>query len=45
VELPFNSQDVTTVMTILGDIKEDVRTIRELLDQDDGEEQNPEDDA
>jgi len=45
MELPFSSQDVTTVMTILGDIKEDVRTIRDLLAEDDGEEERPEDDT
>jgi hypothetical protein len=45
MELPFTSQDVTTVMTILSDIKHEVRTIRELLEEDDGEEESPEDNA
>jgi hypothetical protein len=45
MELPFSSQDVTTVMTILGDIKDEVRTIRRLLEEDDGDEESAEDDA
>ena len=45
MELPFSSQDVMTVMTILGDIKEDVRTISRPLAEDDGEEERAEDDT
>ena len=45
MELPFNSQDVTTVMRTLGDIEVEVRTIRRLLEEDDGEEELSENDA
>jgi len=38
VEPPISHNDVTTIMALLGDIKEDVRGIRNLLEEDDGEE-------
>jgi hypothetical protein len=34
-----DDEDVTIVMTILGDIREDVRRIREELVEDDGQEE------
>jgi hypothetical protein len=41
---PIEDRDLTTVMSILGDIREDVNAIRELLEDDDGEEEEtPED--
>jgi hypothetical protein len=46
VEPPIEHRDVTTIMGLLGDIQDDVRRIRNLLEEDDGqEEQPPEDDA
>jgi len=45
VEPPIEHSDVTTIMRLLGDIQHDVRTIRTLLEDDDGEEEAPEDDA
>ena len=39
VELPIDHRDVTTIMTLLGDIRGDVRGIRILLEEDDGEEE------
>jgi hypothetical protein len=47
VELPISHQDVTTIMRLLGDIQEDVRAIRDLLEDEngEGEEEAPEDDA
>jgi hypothetical protein len=47
VEPPISHQDVTTVMRLLGDIQEDVRGIRDLLEEEDGEgqEETHEDDA
>jgi hypothetical protein len=44
VEPPIEHRDVTTIMSLLGDIQADVRQIRELL-EDDGEEEAPEDDS
>jgi hypothetical protein len=32
-------RDVTTIMTLITDIKDDVRAIRRLLEEDDGEEE------
>jgi hypothetical protein len=32
-------QDVTTIMGLLGDIREEVIRIRQLLEEDDGEEE------
>jgi hypothetical protein len=46
MEPPISHRDVTTVMALLGDIKVDVRAIRELLEEeDDGEEEVPEADG
>jgi hypothetical protein len=45
MEPPIEHQDVTTIMSLLGDIQDDVRTIRILLEEGDGEEEAPEDDA
>jgi hypothetical protein len=46
VELPFNSQDVTTVMRLMDDIQRDVELIRRLLsDEDDDEEEASENDG
>jgi hypothetical protein len=46
MELPFNSQDVTTALRIIDDIQQDVHAIRLLLEEDNGEEEAaPEDDA
>lgn len=43
---PITHKDVTTVMGILGDIRSEVVTIRILLEEDDGEEEeDPETDA
>jgi hypothetical protein len=44
VELPFDQRDVTTIMAMLGDLRHDVRGIRRLLEDEDGEEEEePED--
>jgi phage host-nuclease inhibitor protein Gam len=45
VESPIEHRDVTTIMRLLGDIQADVRRIRNLLEDEDGEEEAPEDDA
>jgi hypothetical protein len=47
VESPIGHQDVTTIMMLLGDIQTDVRRIRVLLEEEDGEgeEEAPEDDT
>lgn len=45
MEPPIEHRDVTTITGLLGDIDEDVREIRTLLEDDDGEEEAPEDDA
>jgi hypothetical protein len=39
IEPLVTHRDVTTIMSILGDIKQDVRRIRDLLEDDDGEEE------
>jgi phage host-nuclease inhibitor protein Gam len=39
VERPIEHRDVTTIMALLGDIKNDVRRIRTLLEDDNGEEE------
>jgi hypothetical protein len=45
VEPPISHNDVTTIMGLVADIQEDVRAIRALLEEDDGEEAPaPEDD-
>jgi len=36
--------DVTTIMGLLSDIQEDVLAIRQLLEEDDGDEEAPQDD-
>jgi hypothetical protein len=46
MEMPIEHRDVTTIMSLLGDIQDDVRRIRNLLEDDDGqEEEAPEDDT
>jgi phage host-nuclease inhibitor protein Gam len=45
VESPIEHRDVTTIMRLLGDIQTDVRRIRNLLEDEDGEEEAPEDDT
>lgn len=46
MEPPIEHRDVTTIMRLLADIQVDARRIRNLLDEDDGEEEEvPEDDA
>jgi hypothetical protein len=46
VDPPIEHRDVTTIMGLLGDIQSDVARIRELLEDDDGEEpEAPEDDT
>jgi hypothetical protein len=46
IEPPIEHRDVTTIMGLLGDIQADVRVIRKMLEDDDGEEEEaPEDDA
>jgi hypothetical protein len=47
VEAHIGHQDVTTIMRLLGDIQNDVRAIRVILEEDDGdeEEEAPEDDT
>lgn len=39
MEPPIEHQDVTTIMALLGDIKNDVRRIRTLLEDENGEEE------
>jgi hypothetical protein len=38
-------EDVTTIMGILGDIRDEAAQIRRILEEDDGEEEAEEDDA
>jgi hypothetical protein len=45
VEPPIEHRDVTTIMALLGNIDENVRAIRALLEEDGGEEEAPENDA
>jgi len=42
MELPFDSQDVTTLMAMIGDIRHDIHRIKVLLEEEDGEEEAPE---
>jgi hypothetical protein len=42
IELPIEHRDVTTIMALLGDIQYDVRAIRLILEDEDGEEEAPE---
>jgi hypothetical protein len=44
VEPPIEHRDVTTIMRLLGDIYYEVRTIRRLLEDDDGEEEEASED-
>jgi hypothetical protein len=39
VEPPIEHSDVTTIMRLLGDIQEDVKGIRRLLEDENGEEE------
>jgi len=39
VEPPISHGDVTTIMGLLGDIRDEVAAIRRLLTEDDGEEE------
>ena len=46
LEAPIDHRDVTTIMMLLGDIHDELRKIRRLLEDDDGEEEEaPEDHA
>jgi hypothetical protein len=45
VNAPIDHRDVTTIMKLLADIHDEVRMIRRLLEDEDGEEEAPEDDA
>jgi hypothetical protein len=46
MEPPIEHQDVTTIMALISDIQADVRRIRNLMEDDDGEEEEvPEDDS
>ena len=38
MEPPVSHRDVTTIMELIGDIQDDVRRIRVLLEDDNGEE-------
>jgi hypothetical protein len=41
VDAPISHRDVTTIMSLLGDIRDDVRKIWELLEEDeDGEKED-----
>jgi hypothetical protein len=42
IEPPIEHSDVTTIIGLLGDIREKVGIIRQLLEEDDGEEEDPE---
>jgi hypothetical protein len=45
IEPPISHRDVTTIMALLGDIQDDVRLIRKLMEAEYGEEEGaPEDD-
>jgi hypothetical protein len=39
VELPFDHTDVNTVIGLIADIRDDVRDIRRLLEDEDGDEE------
>ncbi len=45
MESPIDHHDVTTVMMLLGDIQADVDEIRNLLEDEDGKEEAPDDDG
>jgi hypothetical protein len=40
VDPPISHRDVTTIMSLLGDIRNDVRKIWELLEDEDGEKED-----
>jgi hypothetical protein len=40
VDAPISHRDVTTIMSLLGDIRNDVRKIWELLEDEDGEKED-----
>jgi hypothetical protein len=42
MEPPIEHRDVTTIMGLLGDIQGDVRRIRKLLEDENGEEEKEE---
>jgi hypothetical protein len=44
IEPPIEHRDVTTIMGILGDMYEELRKIRMLLEEDDGQEEEPAED-
>jgi len=39
IEPPISHCDVTIIMGVLGDIRQDVNAIRRVLEEDDGEEE------
>jgi hypothetical protein len=45
VEPLISHTDVTTIMRMIGDIRADVRAIRRSVEDDDGEEEDPEADT
>jgi hypothetical protein len=45
IEPLIDHNDITTIMRLLADIQQDVRGIRELLEDDDGEEEASENDG
>jgi hypothetical protein len=45
VEPPIEHRDVTTIMGLLADIHDELVRIREVLEDEDGEEEAPEDAA
>jgi phage host-nuclease inhibitor protein Gam len=45
VEPLISHQDVTTIMRLLADIQRDVVRIRQVLEDEDGEEEAPKDDG
>jgi len=45
IEPLIDHNDITTIMRLLADIQQDVRGIREFLEDDDGEEEASQDDS
>jgi len=45
VEPPISHGDVTTIMALVVDMRDDIRAIRRLLEEDDGQEEGFEDHA
>lgn len=39
IDLPIDHRDITTIMSLLGYIQEDVRRIRKVVEEEDGEEE------